>query len=168
MGTVPWRKSVSDTPMVPCFHYSIERFREALLWSFVMKTADANGDGYLDWSERQAVLEAIKSGRHAVGGGDSSTPATTAAQRERMYYQLPKILKQAGLQTPQSNPNVLWTSLDGPKQSATSNATTSESTNASPSPSTHPYQTCRIRTPTSARQISSRSSRVASRSAGTA
>ncbi|KAJ9656663.1 hypothetical protein H2198_004782 [Neophaeococcomyces mojaviensis] len=107
----------------PGIHGTWERFRGE---------TDANGDGYLDWSERQAVLEAIKSGRHAVGGGDSSTPATTAAQRERMYYQLPKILKQAGLQTPQSNPNVLWTSLDGPKQSATSNATTSESTNASP------------------------------------
>lgn len=102
-------------PWYVAFHYSIERFREALLWSFVMTRADANGDGYLDWSERQAVLDAIRHGRHLFGGGDSSTPVRPSSGRTRLYYQLPAIHKQAGLQPPLSNVNVQWTSLDGPE-----------------------------------------------------
>lgn len=101
-------------PWYAAFHYSIERFREVLLWSFIMTRADANGDGYLDWSERQAVLEATKHGRHLFSGGDASTPVP-ASGRDRMYYQLPAIHKKVGLQPPLSNVAVLWTSLDGPE-----------------------------------------------------
>lgn len=102
-------------PWYTAFHYSIERFREALLWSFVMTRADTNGDGYLDWTERQTVLEAIEKGRDAVGRGDAFTPVPMAASRDRLYYQLPAIHKAAGLEPPLSNINVLWTSLDGPE-----------------------------------------------------
>jgi hypothetical protein len=101
-------------PWYVAFHYAIERFREALLWSFVTTRGDANGDGYLDWQERQAIIEALQAGKRALGGGDGSTPARTAAGRERMFYKLPKMLKQAGLEPPISNVNILWTSLDGP------------------------------------------------------
>jgi hypothetical protein len=102
-------------PWYTVFHYSIERFRETLLWSFVMTRIDANGDGYLDWSERQILLSAISPGRRATAGEDGSTPAKTAEGRERLFYQLPSIHKRAGLQPPLSNIKVLWTSLDGPE-----------------------------------------------------
>lgn len=102
-------------PWYAAFHYSIERFREALLWSFVMTRSDTNGDGYLDWSERQALLNAIRPGKRAMAGEDTSTPAKTSEGRDRMFYQLPSIHKKAGLQPPLTNVNVLWTSLDGPE-----------------------------------------------------
>lgn len=102
-------------PWYTAFHYSIERFREALLWSFIMTKSDMNGDGYLDWSERQLLLDAIRSGRRVMAGEDASTPAKTAEGRDRLFFQLPSIHKQAGLQPPLSNVNVLWTSLDGPE-----------------------------------------------------
>lgn len=102
-------------PWYVAFHYAIERFREVLLWSFVMTRGDANNDGYLDWEERQRIIEAFQAGRRALGGGDASTPARTAAGRERMFYKLPHMLKQAGLDPPVANANVLWTSLDGPE-----------------------------------------------------
>jgi hypothetical protein len=102
-------------PWYTAFHYSIERFREALLWSFIMTRIDANGDGYLDWTERQTLLDAIRSGRLGTAGEDASTPAKTAKGRDRMFYQLSAIQKRAGLQPPLSNVNILWTSLDGPE-----------------------------------------------------
>lgn len=101
-------------PWYAAFHYSIERFREALLWSFIMTRADVNGDGYLDWSERQAVMESTKHGRHLFAVGDASTPVPPS-DRDRMFYQLPAVHKQAGLQPPLSNTAVVWTSLDGPE-----------------------------------------------------
>lgn len=102
-------------PWYATFHYAIERFREALLWSFVMTRADTNGDGYLDWTERQAVLAAIRPGRRLFMRGDSSTPSRIVGGRDRMYYQVPAIHKQAGIQPPLSQANILWTSLDGPE-----------------------------------------------------
>ncbi|QDS72617.1 hypothetical protein FKW77_001770 [Venturia effusa] len=102
-------------PWYAAFHYSIERFREALLWSFIMARMDANNDGYLDWSERQMLLQAIIPGRKATAGEDASTPVKVAEGRDRMFYQLPSILQKAGLQPPLANVKVLWTSLDGPE-----------------------------------------------------
>jgi hypothetical protein len=102
-------------PWYAAYHYSIERFREALLWSFIMTRSDTNGDGYLDWKERQQLLSSIKSGARAASEDDASTPARTAEGRERLFYQLPAILKRAGLQPPLSQAKVLWTSLDGPE-----------------------------------------------------
>jgi hypothetical protein len=102
-------------PWYAAFHYSIERFREALLWSFIMTRSDTNGDGYLDWNERQVLLNAIRPGRRAATSDDASTPARTAEGRNRLFYQLPALHKRAGLQPPLSNAKVLWTSLDGPE-----------------------------------------------------
>jgi hypothetical protein len=80
-----------------------------------MTKSDMNGDGYLDWSERKLLLDAIRPGRRVIAGEDASTPAKTAEGRDRIFFQLPSIHKQAGLQPPLSNVNVLWTSLDGPE-----------------------------------------------------
>lgn len=102
-------------PWYAAFHYSIERFREALLWSFIMARMDTNKDGYLDWAERQTLLAAIEPGRQTTAGEDASTPVKVAEGRDRMFYQLPAIHKRAGLQPPLSNIKVMWTSLDGPE-----------------------------------------------------
>ncbi|KAI5860616.1 hypothetical protein GGS23DRAFT_606865 [Durotheca rogersii] len=104
-------------------HYAIERFREVLLWSFILSRSDGDGDGYLDWAERQAILAAVEAGRRELDGGspspstDPSGPATAqgSSGRDRMYYKLAEELRRAGLQPPQANVNVLWTSLDGPE-----------------------------------------------------
>lgn len=102
-------------PWYASFHYTIERFREALLWSFIMSRSDENSDGYLDWTERQHLLEAVEPGWRQLATTDPSKPAAQSPIRERMYYKLPEILQKAGLQPPKVNVNVLWTSLDGPE-----------------------------------------------------
>ncbi|KAI0597601.1 hypothetical protein F4775DRAFT_559867 [Biscogniauxia sp. FL1348] len=102
-------------PWYAAFHYSIERFREALLWSFIMSRSDANSDGYIDWTERQHLLGAVKPGWQQLAAKDPSRPAPEPRDRDRMYYKLPDILQKAGLQPPKVNINVLWTSLDGPE-----------------------------------------------------
>ncbi|KXJ90533.1 hypothetical protein Micbo1qcDRAFT_226525 [Microdochium bolleyi] len=91
-------------PWYTAFHYSIERFREALLWSFIAARSDIDADGYLGWAERRQILEAIEPGRSRLD-----------PDRERMYYRLPEELEAAGLERPKANVNVLWTSLDGPE-----------------------------------------------------
>ncbi|KAI1496231.1 hypothetical protein F5X99DRAFT_422292 [Biscogniauxia marginata] len=102
-------------PWYASFHYSIERFREALLWSFIMSRSDANSDGYIDWTERQHLLDAVKPGWQQLAIKDPSKPAPQPQDRDRMYYKLPSILQKAGLQPPRVNINILWTSLDGPE-----------------------------------------------------
>ncbi|KAI0378705.1 hypothetical protein F5Y04DRAFT_272414 [Hypomontagnella monticulosa] len=99
-------------PWFAGFHYTIERFREALLWSFIVSRSDTNGDGYLDWSERQRILTAIDPGRR------QQYPA-----RDRMFYKLPQILQEAGLKPPNAYTNILWTSLDGPETLRTAKCT---------------------------------------------
>ncbi|KAK6080881.1 hypothetical protein SCUP234_04979 [Seiridium cupressi] len=102
-------------PWFANFHYTIERFREALLWSYIMSRSDTNSDGYLDWKERQNILRAIEPGWRQLSVKQDGRPAPQAADRDRMYYHLPDILRQAGLQPPKVNVHVLWTSLDGPE-----------------------------------------------------
>ncbi|KAI1393178.1 uncharacterized protein F4822DRAFT_435577 [Hypoxylon trugodes] len=102
-------------PWYASFHYTIERFREALLWSFIMSRSDENSDGYLDWTERQHILQAVEPGWRQLAVKDSSKPAAQSPDRDRMFYKLPQMLQKAGLQPPNVNINVLWTSLDGPE-----------------------------------------------------
>lgn len=131
-------------PWFAAFHYSIERFREALLWGFIISKSDANGDGYLGWDERQAILQSLEPGwsqlvpqqkqsdpqhhqdQHttlqddesivSIAVGDpASAPALEDPHRERMYFRLPEELKAAGLERPKVNINVQWTGLDGPE-----------------------------------------------------
>ena len=102
-------------PWYASFHYSIERFREVLLWSFIMTKSDVNGDGYLDWDERRSILDNIEPGWRLLAGSGSSAPAKQDENRVRMYYRMPQVLEDAGLEPPKANVNVLWTSIDGPE-----------------------------------------------------
>ncbi|KAI0017544.1 hypothetical protein F4780DRAFT_754921 [Xylariomycetidae sp. FL0641] len=101
-------------PWFAVFHYSIERFREALLWSYITTRADADSDGYLDWAERQQVLRAIEPGWRQYGAKEPPPHGKHLRHRDRMYYELPTVLRKAGLQAPKVNVNTLWTSMDGP------------------------------------------------------
>jgi len=87
------------------FHYTIERHREALLWSYIMLRSDIDQNGNLGWSERQIVMEDLEHGMTKEG---------TNGFRKRMFYHMGEALKQAGLQPPKVNVDVQWTSLDGP------------------------------------------------------
>ncbi|KAH7392329.1 hypothetical protein DE146DRAFT_662244 [Phaeosphaeria sp. MPI-PUGE-AT-0046c] len=87
------------------FHYTIERHREALLWSYIMLRSDTDDDGYLSWPERKKVLRDIKEGM------SNEAPERF---RTRLFYRVGDILQQAGLERPRVNIDILWTSLDGP------------------------------------------------------
>ncbi|KAH0173012.1 hypothetical protein KCU67_g1484, partial [Aureobasidium melanogenum] len=87
------------------FHYTIERHREALLWSYIMIRSDPNRDGYLNWQERQAIISDLEEGLANEGRNSF---------RKRMYYYVAKSLEDAGLEAPKVNVETTWTSLDGP------------------------------------------------------
>ncbi|KPI39104.1 3-O-alpha-D-mannopyranosyl-alpha-D-mannopyranose xylosylphosphotransferase [Cyphellophora attinorum] len=87
------------------FHYLIERFREALIWSYVMLRSDVDDDGTLSWKERQRIVKEIKEGTKNI---DKSS------FRKRHYYHAAAFLEKAGLEPPQVNTNIQWTSWDGP------------------------------------------------------
>ncbi|KAL3428411.1 hypothetical protein PVAG01_01920 [Phlyctema vagabunda] len=87
------------------FHYTIERHREALLWSYIVLRSDQDGDGNLDWSERQAMMTELEDGISQEGN---------STFRTRQYYKVGELLEEAGLEAPKVNLDTLWTSLDGP------------------------------------------------------
>jgi hypothetical protein len=70
-----------------------------------MLRSDRDGDGWLDWSERQQVIDEISNGTRNIG---------SSSFRRRHFYHLPAALEKAGLKPPQVNTNIQWTSLDGP------------------------------------------------------
>ena len=87
------------------FHYTMERFREALLWSYITIRMDTREDNYLDWPARQRILAEIREGKTNIEDGKV---------RERMFFKVPQLLRKAGLEPPKVNIDILWTSLDGP------------------------------------------------------
>lgn len=87
------------------FHYTIERQREVLLWSYLLHRADPDGDGNLDQAERDQVLLDLEAGMANEG---------LSAYRQRNFYHLASHLEAAGLEPPRLSTEVLWTSLDGP------------------------------------------------------
>ena len=87
------------------FHYTIERHREALLWSYLMLRSDIDQDGNLGWGERQTILKDLREGMVHEG---------KTGFRKRMFYHMPESFEKAGLEAPKVNLDVLWTSLDGP------------------------------------------------------
>jgi hypothetical protein len=87
------------------FHYTMERQREALLYSYVMMRSDGDEDGYLDWPERKKILRDVEEG---MGN------ASPELFRHRIYYELSDHLQGAGLEPPKVNTDILWTSMDGP------------------------------------------------------
>ena len=87
------------------FHYLIERHREALLWSYIMLRSDIDEDGNLEWSERQTIMAELKAGMKNEGRNTF---------RKRNFYHVAQLLERAGLEAPQVNTDIQWTSLDGP------------------------------------------------------
>lgn len=87
------------------FHYTIERQREALLWSYIMQRMDVDNNGNLDWNERQAVMSDLEEGMDREG---------EMTFRQRIFYQIGELLESAGLGAPKVNLDIIWTSLDGP------------------------------------------------------
>ncbi|KAJ4290540.1 hypothetical protein N0V90_010757 [Kalmusia sp. IMI 367209] len=87
------------------FHYTMERHREALLWSYIMLRSDQDDDGYLSWNEREKILREIAEG---IGNDNPEQ------YRRRVYYRVADYHEEAGLEPPKVNIEVLWTSLDGP------------------------------------------------------
>ncbi|KAF2113972.1 hypothetical protein BDV96DRAFT_495036 [Lophiotrema nucula] len=87
------------------FHYTIERHREALLWSYIMLRSDVDDDGYLDWKERRKILRELSEGM------SNESPELW---RDRNFYQVSEHLEKAGLEAPKVNTDIQWTSLDGP------------------------------------------------------
>jgi hypothetical protein len=87
------------------FHYTMERHREALLWSYIMIRADADLNGNLGWDERQKIMKELEEGMER----ESET-----GFRKRMFYHMSESLEEAGLEGPKVNVDVQWTSMDGP------------------------------------------------------
>jgi hypothetical protein len=87
------------------FHYTIERHRETLLWSYITQRMDKDNNGNLDWMERQAVIEDLEEGM---------LKERKVSERQRMFYKVSQALEAAGLEAPKVNVDTLWTSLDGP------------------------------------------------------
>lgn len=70
-----------------------------------MVRSDTNQNGNLGWDERQAVMEDLEEGMTKEG---------EPGFRKRMFYRMSESLEEAGLEAPQVNIDVSWTSLDGP------------------------------------------------------
>jgi len=87
------------------FHYTMERHREVLLWSYIMLRSDIDEDGYLSWPERKKILTDLAEGM-------SNEPPELF--RHRIFYRVGESLASAGLEPPKVNTDILWTSLDGP------------------------------------------------------
>ena len=87
------------------FHYTIERHREALLWSYIVQRSDINQNGNLGWNERKAIIAELEEGMANEGN---------ITFRTRQFYRVHKFLENAGLEAPKVNVDILWTSLDGP------------------------------------------------------
>jgi hypothetical protein len=87
------------------FHYTMERHRETLLYSYVMMRSDSDEDGYLGWSERKRILRDVEEGM---------SNESTEVFRRRIYYNVGDHLEEAGLEPPTVNTDILWTSMDGP------------------------------------------------------
>jgi hypothetical protein len=90
------------------FHYTMDRHREALLWSYIMLRSDLDDDGYLSWEERKKIKKIL----WELGEGMSNE--TPEQFRQRIYYRVAEYQAEAGLQAPQVNTEILWISMDGP------------------------------------------------------
>ncbi|KAI9761305.1 MAG: hypothetical protein M4579_001095 [Chaenotheca gracillima] len=87
------------------FHYTIERHREVLLWSYLLFRSDPDQDGNLSWEERQVIMADLEEGMANEG---------KTSFRARNFYHVAQELEKAGLEAPKVNIDIQWTSLDGP------------------------------------------------------
>jgi hypothetical protein len=86
------------------YHYTMERHRETLLWSYLLRM-DMNLNGRLDPEERRMMIEDIETGRAQTERGSI---------RHSIYAEVLAMYIAAGLEPPKVNNDTLWTSLDGP------------------------------------------------------
>ncbi|KAH7041408.1 uncharacterized protein B0I36DRAFT_232726 [Microdochium trichocladiopsis] len=87
------------------FHYTVERHREALLYSYVVLRSDTDGNGNLGWHERAQMMRELEEGmQHEDDEGF----------RDKIYRNVAEHLNAAGLEPPRANVDLQWTSLDGP------------------------------------------------------
>lgn len=86
------------------YHYTIERHREALLWSYVELKIDANGDKYLDLNERQAMKADWDTAMSFSSKRSDPRPVLSQAKVE---------MSKAGLETFRIFNTPLWSSNDG-------------------------------------------------------
>lgn len=86
------------------YHYTIERHREALLWSYVELKIDADGDKYLDLTERRSMKAEWDSAMSLETKRKDARPVLSQAKVE---------LKKAGLEPFQIFNTPLWSSNDG-------------------------------------------------------
>jgi hypothetical protein len=86
--------------------YRIERFREALLWSWIMLRSDRDGDGELNWFERLLMLSEIEQGLEKERSGFKREPQTKQEVDDH--------LEDAGLPWMIRAGEIAWASIDGP------------------------------------------------------
>jgi hypothetical protein len=70
-----------------------------------MVRSDPDRNGNLGWEERQKIMEDLEEGMTKEG---------EPGFRKRMFYHMNEALEEVGLEPPQVNVDVQWTSLDGP------------------------------------------------------
>jgi hypothetical protein len=87
------------------FHYTMERHREVLLWSYIMSRSDIDRNGNLGWNERKVIMDELEEGM---------TKESEPLFRKRMFFNMNEALESVGLEAPKVNVDVSWTSLDGP------------------------------------------------------
>lgn len=72
-------------------HFTIERHREALLWSVIVAKADKDGDGFLNLEEWQELLLSL---------GATPDRSTITVPQPRRKVDTSLVLKEAGLEQP--------------------------------------------------------------------
>jgi hypothetical protein len=81
-------------------HYIIERHREVLLEAYLVHRGDADGDGALDFEERQVIHQQVEQALHS-----RAHRRTSLADQQRAYAHI-------GLAGPKAS-RPMWTSQDG-------------------------------------------------------
>lgn len=88
--------------------YTVEKHREALIWSFLVAASDINGDGAYTFDERIQMLTKIGGNliENRIIVAEPTRPSTVAPQR------LYESLRKAGIRTPLAT-RYSWTSANG-------------------------------------------------------
>lgn len=84
-------------------HYRIERFREALLWSYLSLRMDANHDGMIDSAEKAQIMAELRNGAEKTTT-HPRTPVLNEIRKLCTQYDIPKF----------AHSKPIWTYLDGP------------------------------------------------------
>ncbi|PRP89554.1 hypothetical protein PROFUN_00818 [Planoprotostelium fungivorum] len=85
-------------------HYVMERFREALLWSYLSLRMDSDGNGIIDLMERKAIIKDIIKVKYQPG---------YMRTHRQLHFEMDEVLHGADL-PPTMAETIRWTSMDGP------------------------------------------------------